>query len=284
MTNVPYSGAYSRRRFSNYSADSKPSAGDPGGFTLSVRSGDPSMGEVAVEKLIDPSPLSSESSSLQTASDRKGYSSGAKFRARATAYKGYRFVRWDTNIDGVGNTTQNPVSFGLTKDTWLVARFEKAGDDAQKVFTANIRWDGKMGRVNGNGLVLDDKSRAGSGTISATNGNSVTLTATPLDGYRFVAWHGAPVDGKTSKEITFQMNGNYTIRAEFAAVDPGTGSGSGNVVGGGGGGSSSGNGDVEATVVSKPKESGIMAFLKKWWWAVLIAAFVIYKDKEGGLK
>lgn len=282
MTNFPYSGAYSRRRFSNYSAAYKQLVGDPGNYTLSVTSGNPSMGEVKVDKLTDPSPLSSESASLEAASGRKG--SGDRFRARATAYKGYRFVRWDTNIEGVGNTTQNPVSFGLAKDTWLVARFEKAGDEAQKVFTANIRWDGKMGRVNGNGLVLDDKSRAGSGTISATNGSSVTLTATPLDGYRFVAWHGAPVDGKTSKEITFQMNGSYAIRAEFATVDPGTGSGSGNVVGGGGGGGVANTGSPEVTSVSKPKESGVMAFLKKWWWAVLIAAFVIYKDKEGGLK
>lgn len=286
MNRPAYSGAYSQRRFSNYTADNAP-AGESGQtrFNLSVTSGNPTMGEVGLLKLTEESPLSSSSAAQQPgAADRGGYAAGNAFRATAKALDGYRFVQWETNIDGVGNTSRNPLEFKLTKDTWLVARFEKIQGASQQTRTANVGWNGKMGRVSGNGLVLDNEGRANSGVISATQGSSVTLTASPLDGYHFVKWVGAPVDGKTSAKITFPMNANYNITAEFAANDPNPGSGNGNVIGGGGGGGI-GTSDTPATVAPttvKKQESGVMAFVKKWWWAILIVAYIVYK--EGGSK
>lgn len=140
------------------------------------------------------------------------------------------------------------------------------------VCTAKVAWNGKMGRVNGNGLVLYTEAHEGMGAVSAAQGSSVTLTASPLAGYRFVKWHGAPVEGKTSPEVTFQMNADCSIAAEFAAVDPGTGGAGGVVVGP----------ETPEKPSSVKKDSAVAAFVKKWWWALLIAAYVIYK--EGGSK
>lgn len=290
MDRPAYSGAYSQRRFSNYAASngskaSTNASGGSGSYSLSVTSAEPEMGEAKFVKLTESSPLSSSSAAQQPgAADRGGYASGNAFRATAIANEGYRFVQWQTNIDGVGNTSQNPIEFKLTKNTWLIARFEKIQGAAQQTRTANVGWNGKMGRVSGNGLVLDNEGRANSGVISATQGSSVTLTASPLDGYHFVKWVGAPVDGKTSAKITFQMNANYNITAEFAANDPNPGSGNGNVIGGGGGGgigTSETPAPVTPTTVKK-QESGVIAFVKKWWLAILIVAYIVYK--EGGSK
>ena len=288
MNRPAYSGAYSQRRFSNYTtADNAPSSGSASGrLNLSVSSGEPTMGEVSVLQLTAESPLQSESAVQQnTPASRGAAASGHTYRATAKAFEGYRFIQWQTNIDGVGNTSRNPLEFKLTKDTWLVARFEKLPTSQQQTRTANVSWDGKMGRVSGNGLVLDDSGRANSGVLSATQGSSVTLTASPLAGYHFVKWHGAPIEGKTSAKITFQMNNNYTIGAEFAADEPGTGTGGGggNVIGGGGGSITDTPQPITESTVAK-KETGVKAFVKKWWWAILIVAYVVYKERKGGSK
>ena len=280
----PYSGAYSRR-FSNYSADADnaPSTGAATGYNLSVTSGEPTMGETVLTQLSAPNLVNSSVETPNTPAVRGLYAAGVEMKAQAKAYNGYRFVQWQTNIDGVGYTSRNPLEFKVTKDTWLIARFERMPAALTK--TASINWDGSMGRVNGNGLVLDDTGRANSGTLSATQGSSVTITAIPLSGYHFVKWHGAPVDGKTSATVTFQMNNDYNIRAEFAADNPNTGNGGSNGGnGGGGGGAIVDTPSVETpTVTGKTNTSKAMAFVKKWWWAILIVAYIVYKEK-GGLK
>lgn len=278
MTNAPYQGAYSRRRFSNYSDTPGSSGRTPvsqSRIDLTVQSANPSMGEVVVDKLTEPSPLSTQSSSSVDAGKGRNVA-GNRYRVKANAFKGYRFVGWQTNLDGV--TTQNPVEFTLTKDTKLVAMFALAAAAPTAVCTAKVSWNGKMGRVNGNGLELADQTPASSGIITVSKGSSVTLTASPLDGYHFVQWHGGPVEGKTSKSVTFSMNANYSIGAEFAANDPGTG--------GGGGGNVIGGDDEEPapeTPAAVHQDGRVMAFVKKWWWAILIVAYVILK-KEGGKK
>ncbi len=274
MKSNSYSGAYSRR-FSNYTASDKTSRGT-GTYSLSVVSADPSMGTVGYIELVPISPFSSATQAQQV-SVRGGQASGKHFRAVAKAEPGCHFVQWKTNIDGVGNTDQNPIEFALTKDTSLVACFAKdfAGSpDNNKV--ANVSWDSKMGSVNGDGLVLSSEARASSGQLAAAQGSTVSLTASPLAGYKFVAWHGAPVEGKTSKTVSFQMNANYAIRAEFASEKQSTG----------GGGTGGGGTDPETPSVVSPAGTGfgLMSFVKKWWWAILIVAYIVYKDRKGGSK
>lgn len=288
MPNQPYVGAYSRRRFSNYSADNAGTLAGTGSYNLSVTSADPTMGDAGYIKLLASSPFASAQSSETQVNNRGGgFTAGDSFRAVAKAVPGCRFVSWQTNLDGVGVTTQNPIEFTLTKDTVLVARFEKATPDTPNNMTVNVSWNSQMGRVNGAGLVLSNEGRAGSGQLTASQGSTVSLTASPLDGYKFVAWHGGPVEGKTSKTVSFQVTGNYTIRAEFVAENqtPGTGTGSGvsGTIGTSGGGAGTG---AETPSGVAPVSTGfnVMSFVKKWWWAILIVAYVIFKDKEGGSK
>lgn len=286
-----YIGAYSRR-FSNYSASNKETYGsDQGGtgtYSLNVSSGNPEMGEAGFIKLASSSPFATQTAAEPTVNNRGGYAAGTAFRAVAKPYEGYQFVKWQTNIEGVGNTTQNPIEFKLNHDTSLVAIFERASFSNPTVNkTATVRWDSRMGRVNGNGLVLSDESRASGGQITASQGSTVTLTASPLDGFHFVKWHGAPVDGKTSKTVTFAMNADYTIRAEFAADDSSSSSSSSGAIGtsGGAAGGSHEEPAPEPGTVTKPSTTDrVVAFAKKWWWAILIVAYIVYKERKGGSK
>lgn len=285
MTKQAYSGAFSRRIYSNYSPSSGTKAysadsgksGDPGTYNLSVTSGEPEMGEARFVQLTAESPLQTNSAVQQSVAAGTKYAAGHTFRAIARAKDGYRFVQWQTNIDGVGNTSQNPIDFKLTKDTWLIARFVKIQGTGQQTHTSNISWNGTMGRVAGNGLEYGNGSPANSGTITATQGATVTLNAEPKDGFRFVKWTGGPSNGKeTSKTYTFQMNNNYNIRAEFVANDSNQGSGNGSGIGGGIG--------ISTTTTIKKQESGVVSFVKKWWWAILIVAYIVYKEGKGGSK
>lgn len=85
---------------------------------------------------------------------------------------------------------------------------------------------------------------AGGGTVSGGKtvaaGVSITVTATPSDGFTFSGWRENGTMVSTSKEYTFTVNGDRTLTAVFAAsvptytitatVDP---SGSGNITGAG---------------------------------------------------
>lgn len=290
MPNQPYVGAYSRRRFSNYSADNAGSNAHNGSYNLSVTSADPTMGDAGYIKLAASSPFASAQSAETQVNNRGGgYVAGDSFRAVAKAVPGCHFVSWQTNLDGVGATTQNPIEFTLTKDTVLVARFAADTPETPANMTANISWNSQMGRVNGAGLVLSEEGRAGSGQLTASQGSTVSLTASPLAGYKFVAWHGGPVEGKTSKTVSFPMNGNYSIRAEFMAENqtPNTGTGSGvsGTIGTSGGGGGTGTGtETHSSVAPVSTGFSVMSFVKKWWWAILIVAYIVFKDKEGGSK
>lgn len=284
MSNRPYTGAYSQR-FNNFSATSKNTlSSDSGststGYSLNVTSGEPEMGKAVVEQLNVPVFNSINSASSHEVNNRGGIPANARMKATAKSYNGYRFVQWQTNIDGVGNTTRNPLEFKVTKDTWLIARFERIPAALTK--TATLSWDGSMGRVTGNGIVLDDTGRANSGSLSAAQGSTVNITAVPLSGYHFVKWHGAPVDGKTSETVSFQMNNDYNIRAEFAA-DNQEGNNGGVDGGGNGGGGAIVDDQVETTVNGKSSTVKVMSFVKKWWWAILIVAWIIL-DEKGGSK
>lgn len=291
MNRRPYQGAYSRR-FSNYSAANKETSGSAAGtatgFNISCSTAEPEMGEVKLTQISMPSGsvISADQPGTSAPATRGAYAAGCNYRAEAKPFAGFRFVQWQTNIGNDGNThnfNTRVVEFKLEKDTWLIARFEKAQGAGDTSKTANVSWDGSMGRVTGNGLVLSDTGRANSGVLTANAGSTVTLTASPLAGYHFVKWQGVPVDGKTTETVSFQMNNNYNIKAVFAADNPN--SGGGNVVGGGGGGGSV----ITDQPVDQPTVTGgktntgkVKAFVKKWWWAILIVAYVVYK--EGGKK
>ena len=124
------------------------------------------------------------------------------------------------------------------------------------------------------GSVVCDHTLSKSGTVSLTTGTVVTLTAMPSEGYVFDHWDGISGDAKKQPVITEQIDTDLSISAVFAKED---------VTPTGGNGGNAHNftyldfNPDNATLTGKAK-----AFLKKWWWAVAIVAFVVYKEWKGG--
>jgi len=122
------------------------------------------------------------------------YDEGASITLTATPAAGYRFVRWSG--DASGNVT--PTTITMNADKTVTATFIK-------VYTLTTM-----------------ASPTGSGTITPAGGTynvgaNVTLTATPVAGYRFDHWEG-DVDS-TEATITITMNGNKTVSAIFIKQD-----------------------------------------------------------------
>ena len=127
-----------------------------------------------------------------------------------------------------------------------------------------VTWNGEMGKVTGSGNYASNggTSPANSGGATAMPGDTITLTATPDAGYHFVKWQGGPVDGNTNKTVDVTMNDSYSIAAVFAA-------------------------DEYADKDHRPKQTETitekaMAFVKQWWWAILIVGYIVYKEMKGG--
>lgn len=256
MKSNKYSGAYSRRRYSNFSgSDNNPS----GAHVISASSANSGMGEVRVTK------LSSLSDKITVANLNAALGLGYDiYRVTALPYEGYAFANWTGDVPA-GKATENPLQVTLSKDVVLKANFVAAPVNRTLV----VRWNGEMGRVtcNSNNFTVGSGTPANGGSITAAAGSTVKLTAEPKDGYRFVRWEGFTVDGSTSKTVELSV-ADTTVNAVFVSVDspeePET-------PGGGNGSKPVGN-----DLVGKA-----MAFVRKWWWALLIAAYFVYKEKGG---
>ena len=119
------------------------------------------------------------------------YVEGATVTLVAVPHTGYRFVSWSNN------ETTATITFVATSDVTLTATFE-----AIPTYTVTVNYDATMGQVNGipEGEVLE--------------GTSVTLTAVPNDGFRFVSWN----TGETTPAITFVVTEDVTYTATFEAI------------------------------------------------------------------
>ena len=102
----------------------------------------------------------------------------------AIANYGYHFVQWS---DG---NTDNPRSLTLTQDTILTAEF------AINTYEVTI--------------VAENGATSGAGTYN--HGTTITLTATPNEGYHFVEWS----DGSTDNPRTIVVTEDINLTAEFA--------------------------------------------------------------------
>ncbi|MCQ2293514.1 MAG: hypothetical protein MJZ54_05725 [Bacteroidaceae bacterium] len=136
--------------------------------------------------------VSSNNTTMGTVSGGGTYEEGKTVTVTATPKSGYRFVKWS---DG---TTANPYTFKATKDVTLTATFEKI---PPTTYTITVKSSNTtMGTVSGGGTYEE--------------GKTVTLTATPKSGYRFVKWS----DGSTANPYTFKATKNVTLTASFEAI------------------------------------------------------------------
>lgn len=108
-------------------------------------------------------------------------------------------------------------------------------------------------------------------------GTVLRLVAENAAGCRFAGWNdGIPTP---TREITVKANAEYVANfmsagGEEPGIDPASPSA-------GSGGGVAVDAEIANTENTVTRQSGIMAFVKKWWWAILIIAFMIH-DMKGG--
>ena len=118
------------------------------------------------------------------------YVEGSQATLTATANSGYHFVSWqDGNAD-------NPRTITVTGNATYTATFAENPPVTYTVTAISANPD--MGTVSGGGVY--------------EAGATVTLTATPFDGYHFVRWN----NGITTNPYTFAVSEDVTLSAEFA--------------------------------------------------------------------
>ena len=118
------------------------------------------------------------------------YAQDTEVTLTATANTGYRFENWTV---GSNTETANPLTFTITENITATANFV-----ALTPYTINATAnDANMGTVAGGGTYYE--------------GETVTLTATPKTGYRFVNWSNSSTDAK----LTFTASENLDLTANF---------------------------------------------------------------------
>ena len=124
------------------------------------------------------------------------YAPGEQVQVTATANSGYSFTNWSGDLSGTDLTQTVTVNGNLN----IVANFSAA----QYTFSATS---------SGNGSVnwTPQKALYGDGEI-------VTVTATPNNGYYFVGWTGTGGFASTNNPVEVTINGNTSVTAHFAPI------------------------------------------------------------------
>ncbi|MDD2528263.1 MAG: choice-of-anchor J domain-containing protein [Lentimicrobiaceae bacterium] len=113
----------------------------------------------------------------------------------ATPAEGYQFVNWTENGDVVSTDAQ--YSFNVTSDRTLVAHFET------QTFT-----------ITATASPAEGGSVTGAGTY--TYNQTVTLNATPAEGYQFINWTENGEVVSTDAQYSFNVISDRTLVANFA--------------------------------------------------------------------
>ena len=132
-----------------------------------------------------------------TVSGGGNYNHGQSVTLKASPAEGYTFVGWKEGNSTVSSTAT--YTFTANKNRTLVAEFE--------INTYTI--SASANPANG-------------GTVSGggdyNHGQSVTLKATPAEGYTFVGWKEGNSTVSSTATYTFTANKNRTLVAEFEAI------------------------------------------------------------------
>ncbi|MDR3012210.1 MAG: InlB B-repeat-containing protein [Chitinispirillales bacterium] len=128
------------------------------------------------------------------------HSDGATVTVTAEAEEGYRFTGWTGAPESVDSLNAS-ITFDIDGDITLIANFEEEEEGETHTLTVTA---GVGGTVSSEGI----------STHSA--GDTITVTATPNEGYIFSGWSGTPAGAATSgSSITFTINDDVTLIANF---------------------------------------------------------------------
>ncbi len=126
--------------------------------------------------------------------DRSTYDSGTTVTLQANADGGYEFTGWSGDLSG----SANPATITMDGNKFVGATFAAV---ASATHTLSVSG------TNGSVAKTPDKT-------SYTQGETVTLTATPSTGYSFANWSGDA--SGTSSSTTVTMDGNKSVTANFS--------------------------------------------------------------------
>ena len=124
------------------------------------------------------------------------YNNGETVEVSATANENYAFISWTINDEVVSEEME--YSFVITEDVELVANFIETYDVTIAM------------NIEGSGVV------EGSGTYN--KGETVTVTATPNEGYIFVNWTENGEIVTTETEYSFEIANDRNFVANFIAI------------------------------------------------------------------
>ena len=124
------------------------------------------------------------------------YTKGSTVEVSATANENYAFISWTINDEVVSEEME--YSFVITEDVELVANFIETYDVTIAM------------NIEGSGVV------EGSGTYN--KGETVTVTATPNEGYIFVNWTENGEIVTTETEYSFEIANDRNFVANFIAI------------------------------------------------------------------
>jgi len=142
--------------------------------------------------------VSANSSDYGTVTGGGTYQEGESVIVTATPIDGYRFVNWTENNEEVSPDAS--YTFTVEADRTLTAVFEKISD-----YTVTVSADPQDG-----GTVT------GGGTYQ--EGESVIVTATPMDEYRFVNWTENNEEVSPDASYTFTVESDRTLTAVFEKI------------------------------------------------------------------
>lgn len=121
-------------------------------------------------------------------------------------------------LDSDGTISGTPTAAGAS--TFTVTATNASGSDS-KEFTLTISEPAPIYTISA------DVDPVGAGTVSGggkyTAGTSVTLTATPNSGYRFVGWLESGTTVSTNTNYTFVANSDRSLTAQFDRISSGGG-------------------------------------------------------------
>lgn len=151
----------------------------------------------------DNSPNYSISCSATTDTCSQQFLTGSEITLRETPTAGYTFVGWGGGC--AGHAVTCTVSMKYNHD--VSANFVASGTNP-----LTITVDGS-GTVTGRGI---DCSAGSTCTVDEPTTSSVTLTATPADGYQFTGWSDDCLG--TQPTCTVQMSDSHTVTATFDPI------------------------------------------------------------------
>ncbi|HPR60354.1 MAG TPA: fibronectin type III domain-containing protein, partial [Prolixibacteraceae bacterium] len=141
--------------------------------------------------------LSANPTAGGTVSGGGSFASGTSVTAVATVNSGYQFVNWTENGSPVSTSANYP--FSISANRTLVANFAEIPPATYTVAVAVI--PANSGTASGGGIFNE--------------GSSVTVTATPAEGFSFVNWTDGGIEVSADAAYTFTATSDRSLVANF---------------------------------------------------------------------